>query len=360
MFLAAFFSVFVSSAIATAMETDQITCRQVARPDVSEVLNQAINAHLNKAKLFTNKKITPKSSFDQISERFRKSFREQFKGHYQVFNLTLLMETWMETELLARGYSVSPTLDGRTFHIYDQYRVHLRSGHGRLNAAIFETTFRLVGRASANSFNVGGVLIGSDKLGHFIDQGYDYWLKSNRGQDDRAAIRFGTKTELGFFGYRTTGVFSYADLAANNAGYRLFKELIIDGENSSERDKAEGLFIFSRDKEGKPHVVPNKPFDIRNYVTSDWDEAINFSVYTQGVSEMVKEHLEKYACVVCAEYEQWRDDIRLMDPLPKELYVDLEITKKLSQVDPYQLDSLCVTQASSCEGERAADLRCWK
>ncbi|MFC6672641.1 hypothetical protein [Marinobacterium aestuariivivens] len=63
--------------------------------------------------------------------------------------------------------------------------------------------------------------MGLDKLGHFFAQGWQYFeLTALGGGTLEQALALGREQEQGRYGYLTTGIFSYADLAANFNGWR--------------------------------------------------------------------------------------------------------------------------------------------
>jgi hypothetical protein len=126
-----------------------------------------------------------------------------------------------------------------------------------------------------------GECVGIDKLGHFFQQGWQYYQISvinNTG--DAAAEKFGQYTEgigkagdytkeeqgsykkilglllgtigFGVYGSTTSGVISYADLAANKAGLQFYKD-----------------------------VAAGKFESICKYVTADWDEVKNPNKYAE-------------------------------------------------------------------------------
>lgn len=98
------------------------------------------------------------------------------------------------------------------------------------------------------------VAMGTDKLGHFFAQGYEYYeISVLQGKGDKAAIDYGVSTEEGKFGLGTTGVFSNADLEANKAGLQFYKDLRND---------------------------PFMKFDINNYATPQFSEQLNPNQYS--------------------------------------------------------------------------------
>jgi hypothetical protein len=125
---------------------------------------------------------------------------------------------------------------------------------------------------------VRGILIGNDKLGHFLQDGFLYWelatgnrlepeyesgtdtevfkdLKCQNNPED-----WGKVTEGGKWGLRTTGVYSNADLAANRAGFQFYTDLAAN---------------------------PNMRFTLARYITPNWNEEINPSLYRSDVGKQV-------------------------------------------------------------------------
>lgn len=178
-----------------------------------------------------------------------------------------------------------------------------------------------------STFNLAGVLVGSDKPDHFFDEGYFYALRSKWGKREARAIRWGTFTELSVYGLLTSAVFSYADLAANFAGYRFYVGLLSEGS------------VVRRGEDGCVH--PTRPFDWAEWVDPSWDEVRNPSVYPRRVQKRVEEHLRAHRDSYCASYARWGEGYSA------ELYPMLRETpvyaspKAPSRVDPFQLDQLC-------------------
>ncbi|KAF5429684.1 hypothetical protein C5S39_08605, partial [Candidatus Methanophagaceae archaeon] len=99
--------------------------------------------------------------------------------------------------------------------------------------------------------------IGTDKLGHFFGQGYEYFdISVIQGKGDKAAFKYGKKTEMGKFGVQSTGVYSNADLEANKSGLMFYKDLFNN---------------------------PLMKFDIAKYVNRKWNEELNPNTYSASV-----------------------------------------------------------------------------
>jgi RHS repeat-associated protein len=135
---------------------------------------------------------------------------------------------------------------------------------------------------------VCGECIGTDKLGHFIAQGREYfdiekkgagygagygtWLEGKSTGDkalDQALTDAGVTQ--GGFGLATTGVFSNADLAANAAGMQMYNDL-----------------------------AAGKDFDICNYVNGKWDEEKNPNEYSPDLDKIVKANQAAAAAAAAA------------------------------------------------------------
>lgn len=111
--------------------------------------------------------------------------------------------------------------------------------------------------------------IGLDKIGHFFQQGWEYYNKYKNGKNGpKEAEKWSKETENGSFGKGTTGVYSNADLAANRKGGKFYEDLA--------------------NSEGKGFE-----FDICNYVkqadpedpSDSWSEEKNPNEYVEKVKE---------------------------------------------------------------------------
>src|SRR6266550_4599245 len=76
-----------------------------------------------------------------------------------------------------------------------------------------------------------GIDLGTDKIGHIFQQGFEYLTRYEDALDGGAdeataiagAVRYGVLTELGLYGILLTGVYSNGDLAGNYAGFKFFR-----------------------------------------------------------------------------------------------------------------------------------------
>ncbi len=133
----------------------------------------------------------------------------------------------------------------------------------------------ILSRKMGGVFKADDFIIGTDKLGHFIAQGFTYfktcYLK-NYGVED--ALLYGINSEMTYYGFTTTGIFSYGDLVANFQGMRFWNDLL--GEFPDILNEDHPPYI---QRKGDQWVVAF-PVDMRRYFDAAWDERINRNVFS--------------------------------------------------------------------------------
>lgn len=146
------------------------------------------------------------------------------------------------------------------------------------------------------SFRVAGVLIGSDKLGHFLSQGRKFWRRWQRSHDEAAAARQSAFTERAIFGAATTGVYSNADLVANYEGHRFYRSLfeddIVPGKPAILMRSGAGWRI-------------QREFDFADYVNPWWDEALNPNAYDRLLAPSMRRRLHTFCPQVASAPDIW-------------------------------------------------------
>jgi hypothetical protein len=146
---------------------------------------------------------------------------------------------------------------------------------------------------NAPVIRIGPLVIGIDKLGHFLGQGWFYHreYEALRARDPGATepallarVReYGHVLEVGYQGLAGTGVYSYADLAANWQGFRFYRSLW-DGPSPY-------LAISGG------HYRVARAFHILDYATDAWDEVGNPSrPRSDRLFEKVARYLRAHAC----------------------------------------------------------------
>jgi hypothetical protein len=139
------------------------------------------------------------------------------------------------------------------------------------------------------TIKLNDVLIGSDKLGHFLSQGRKFWRRYQRYGDEGQAAERSAYTERALFGQMTTGVYSNADLVANYEGYRFYRSLFEDGIVPGKP----AILTWNKD-----HWVVQRAFTWADHVNHYWDEALNVNHFDALLYPHMKERLLSY----CDDY----------------------------------------------------------
>ncbi|OUR97758.1 hypothetical protein A9Q84_06040 [Halobacteriovorax marinus] len=127
--------------------------------------------------------------------------------------------------------------------------------------------------------NINGVYVGSDKFGHFHTEGLEYFFKAYKDKsipEVLGAMKWGIKTEESYFGRWTTGVISYADLAANFNGMRFWNNVLALKPDILEQSN--GPYVECSDEKW----IQIKRFDWGRYIDETFDETINCNKFSSN------------------------------------------------------------------------------
>lgn len=255
-------TLFLTSLLAVpghTYETDQYILGHGSLEDAVEVLNEQVNEAL--AEIADEWQGLP----DQA--KFAREVYVRLGGRHWVDHL----ERWA-----IRSPAVDKALDGRRRSVY--------------RGLPFWSTRANFFFGVGPTIKVHGVNLGTDKIGHFLSQGWKYHRRHLRGAPVERVVRLGVRNEGGYFGSLTTGTFSNADLVANFEGYLFYRSLF------------EGDVI-----PGKPSIVAWEPwsariqrrFDFRDHVNDYWNEAQNPNRYDSLLRNPMLNRLRE----LCPEYE---------------------------------------------------------
>lgn len=153
------------------------------------------------------------------------------------------------------------------------------------------------GMAMSPLLNINGTIIGLDKIEHLFERGFVYFedhYQENEEVED--VLLSGVFTEKVIFGGKKwgTGVFSYADLAANFNGMRFWNDVL--GKNRDILARKMGPYIKCENNSWKQI----QKVDISNYIDPSFDESINCSTFSsEGSLQKVKNELEKLNISSC-------------------------------------------------------------
>lgn len=307
-----------------AWETDPLTDRDQPLADgtayvdafTSEIIDAAIertNAALGcGADVGRARDVLARELFGATSKRKFVTGRGTFRGMgHGAFS------AWLET---------APELERRTFDGRTDMFQDVRFGESPI----------LSSAGTCSLITLAGVVVGTDKPDHFWYNGYMYYLVAQH-RNEPAAIDYGTKTELTYYGMTSSSTFSFADLHANWQGYRFFRGLLTEGS------------VVGRDAEGC--LVRTAPFAWEDWVDWRWDEALNPNVYTPKVGAYVDERLSAHQDEVCADVApilgdvQARLQVSLVEPTP---WASGRAPKR---VDPYHLAERCEAASADAPAE---------
>jgi hypothetical protein len=168
------------------------------------------------------------------------------------------IETFVEGLPAAKRFIPSPSLAGTRFA-----RLPSASGLGipslfGMNIYDLHTSGRV--HVVGSTARINGTCAGADKLGHFFQQGLQYFALAGGSGTTATAESFGRATEIDRAGLGATGVYSNADLAANLDGLRFWRDL---------------------------NTTPSMTFDIASYVSSSWNEYVNPNFYEASVGSNI-------------------------------------------------------------------------
>jgi hypothetical protein len=177
------------------------------------------------------------------------------------------------------------------------------------------------------TLKINDVLIGSDKLGHFLSQGrkfYRRWVKMN---DEARAAEHSAYTERALFGQMTTGSYSNADLVANFEGYLFYRSLFEDNIIAGKP----AILAWKDD-----HWVMQRPFDWADHINDYWDEALNINHY----DAMLYSHMKTRLLTFCDDYHS---DPQLYEVHGEEALKYRYRNLQLRDTSELRLDSLCTS-----------------
>jgi hypothetical protein len=301
---------------AGALETDQYYAWGVPLQDSTAALNAKINYEIDRALTAAAGRGT---SRPPSCRRITREFRRRVD-----FVILQPIEAWVTHSPLVALYPATPETQ-LAFRHEDIY-----GGYGPLD----------IGRWVPDSPTVeaGGVRFGTDKISHFFSSGWRYRKRyldardqgMNDQQAEAAAVRWGVLEERTGLGLLVDGVFSRGDLEANRAGMRFYLNLC---------DGPDPLLVLDQDR-----WQWRRRFDWREYVTPDWDESYNVSIYSRSRWRKVRPRLAAHCG---GQYEPWTVEQRAryqvsVRPSPTDAVVD-ELVRAGRLPDPasFTLEAIC-------------------
>ncbi len=247
--------------VASAAETDQFYDRAKPIADSTEILNKKVNETI--AEIVAGRRNEPRQKVI-VNAVYRTLGGPR---------MTDKLEKWMIE---------SPQVEKREVARRD-------SIYGGM--PIWTTRFAFI-FGLGKTLSVNDQLIGSDKISHFLSQGWKFHKRYQRTGSEEAAAKRAVLTERAIFGAGTTGTFSNADLVANFEGYRFYRSLFED-------DVIPGKPAILRWEDGG--WVVQREFDWADHVNEYWDEALNVNSY----DVLLRQRMQRRFVSSCPQY--WQD-----------------------------------------------------
>lgn len=263
--LIATFSITTS---AFAAEADNFSARNLKLTDASPEVNALANKYLKKALDDLNAK--GNCDEEALYPELRKYFANHSKGE---FVKDILYKNAVSINNLPIKQSVYENWD---------------KGDGFLLGRKKAATSPL---ALSPLIKIGEESVGVDKLEHMFGMGFTYFTK-HYGKDKKieSVLKYGVALEKTILGGNiiATGVFSYADLAANFNGMRFWNHMLQKHDDILGSENNLGPYILCSDN--KWVANEKNPIDFRNYIDSSMDESINCSKFAarSGVKKFKK------------------------------------------------------------------------
>ena len=271
-----------------ALETDQYTPPRRPLKDLGDEFDREVESILRGVVAMANAR---REEHLRRTPAWPEMFR---KGHLTRAD-RFLTEAYV-TKLAFLGLSRSGTPQNRmeAFFRYGDFDPNTSLFKVRAGESVYGSFRRPITiQMLSPTIHLHRVYFGTDKLGHFFEQGYEYYEEYRtelaRSRDEtlavRKAIRHGVTQEKTYYGMLVDGVYSNADLAANYAGFQFYLNLTraveIDGERLEpmlvlhgttwELNRARGAFT-------------TKPF-----LTDHLNEALNPSRFSKSMRLIVSQ-----------------------------------------------------------------------
>lgn len=279
--------------------------------------NNAIDAALQGGALPTQ--LQPLQSADQVASRV----------WLRVFN------TYPTNELLDLGLS-SPATRSRYPGLVTMYRPVESIYDDPLLMLDISKPVRALFRAGTVS--VGGVLVGTDKIIHFINVGRIYHVRYvsaiGRGLSEAQAALWAVQatadnpllSEDGLLGLLTTGIRSNGDLAADYAGLKFYRNLTEPVRIGTTLRAP----MLQRDGPYWRVVVTDPDTVFSAFVSAHWNEVLNPNSYLGYVGERVRSVI----ATRCGDVADWYRD-RLGQAQPRAWFAARQLELSTHFGEPY-------------------------
>lgn len=255
----------LTSQPASASESDSFTHRFDTLPDKTEFLNQKVNDFLKKAVDNANLEIKKNTTLNAGMPG-----PERLSNHRNADILYNHIRMQLGRPLIGQLESLVNNLPND-----ESRKIPFEESIYR-DFKFIETPTLASLKKMAAIIEINGHIISADKFGHFFSEGWSYFSLAYADKIHiDSALFFGEMSESIFFGALTTGVYSYADLAANFNGMRFWNRIL--GLHPDVLNPLRTPVPYIR-YTGNQFEIINQ-FDWLDYVDASWDEGVNCNAF---------------------------------------------------------------------------------
>jgi hypothetical protein len=312
-----------------ALETDQYYAWRRPLTDSSEALNAKINFEMDEALRRINAENAGRGA----------SCRDAVEAIHARFTLFIFqkIELWAQrTAVLSRIPA-----DDREELAYRKNWIYGRVAWYDLSRTV----------PPSPTIEIAGIRLGTDKISHFFSEGHYYldWYDGARARGmshDEAvelAVRRGIAIETTVLGGVISGVISPADLEANYQGLDWYVGLC-EGESPQLEHTAAGWRM-------------RQPFDLRPYVSPEWDESYLPNVVMKGRWVHVRPEIERHCSelddpVVKARREAYA--LRDTETFTERVLAQMVREGRLEDPAGYGIEQLCAARSARATADVGA------
>lgn len=345
-----FVFILLFQTLGLSAEVDQFTRRNEPIPDSLKILNEQLEELITSAIDSANQDMqgilgtqyfaTP---CDSANEKIKKKAREALFTHLK--------------KKLTNDDPYNGVLEG-----FAKKDKRIKRKQISFQESIYSTSLqnKLISSVSELSpvININGIQIGTDKLGHFLSQGYTTYNSAKQTLSTERAQQILTESknlEQTYQGLDTTGVKSYADIAANYQGALFWSKICGFPPNKAELeatvylDKMTYFKNYQCEKEsfvecknGRWRRNENTKINLADFVDHAWDEGINCSQYAnKTMAEAVYLEMNKRASETLVKSRK--------SPCPVDIVQCSEIRKKYgaNKVNKTLISPVCSQEAEN-------------
>lgn len=284
-----------------AFETDQYNLPRVPLGDIGDEVSDYVEENVRKAVAKINAKISSsRACLEKKSKQINCASPAKEKAK---------LVHWRSEDALVKevfrplGGGIPPFTNSGTWmekHEFEATPARYKTSFDDSIFKVFPSNYLSI----SDTVKLYGVEFGTDKIAHIFQQGYTYYKIYKRAEAKglspekaaRKANNWGRMTERTFYGTLISGVYSNADLAANYAGMKFYRNLtraIRIGENTHPPILLlkDGFWEFGEPERLSENLL--KPF-----ISDHLNEALNPSIFIKlfWLDSYVRETVGKRSC----------------------------------------------------------------